>query len=172
MDTNEVTGHPPDSLRTATPADAPALARVINEAFRVEAFFKAGDRTTATGVVDMMATGDFLVFDGEDGAPAACVYVTRRDGRGYFGMLSVDPRVQKRGLARRMIGAVEERCRRAGCHTIDIHVVNLRTELPPYYRSLGYVESGTLPFPDPSRATRPCHMIVMTKTLSFEPGTR
>jgi GNAT superfamily N-acetyltransferase len=158
-------------LRTATPEDAPALARVINEAFRVEAFFNARDRSGATAVVDMMATGEFLVVDGEDGAPAACVYVTRKGGRGYFGMLSVEPRMQKRGLARWMIGVVEDRCRRAGCHTMDIHVVNLRTELPPYYRSLGYVESGTLPFPDPSQATRPCHMIVMTKTLSFDAGT-
>jgi hypothetical protein len=50
---------------------------------------------------------------------------------------------------------------------VDIRVVNLRTELPPFYRRLGYVEQRTEPFTDP-RAHRPCHFICMSKTL--EPG--
>ena len=49
---------------------------------------------------------------------------------------------------------------------MDIHIVNLREELTPYYRRLGYVESGTLPFSEPERASRPCFFIVMTKPLS------
>jgi hypothetical protein len=49
---------------------------------------------------------------------------------------------------------------------MDIHIVNLREELPPYYRRLGYAERGTLPFSAPERASRPCHFIVMTKPLS------
>ena len=48
---------------------------------------------------------------------------------------------------------------------MDIHIVNLREELPAYYRRLGYVEKGTLPFSDPSRASQPCHFVVMTKTI-------
>ena len=48
---------------------------------------------------------------------------------------------------------------------MDIHIVNLRTELLPYYKKLGYVESGHLPFSDPSLASRPCHFVVMTKLL-------
>ena len=49
---------------------------------------------------------------------------------------------------------------------MDIHIVNLREELPGYYRRLGYTEQGTLPFSQPSRASRPCHFIVMSKDLS------
>ena len=49
---------------------------------------------------------------------------------------------------------------------LDIYVVNLRTELPPFYRKLGYVESGTVAFPHPDEATQPCHIIVMTKSLA------
>jgi hypothetical protein len=48
--------------------------------------------------------------------------------------------------------------------------VNLRTELPPFYKTLGYVETGSAPFTDP-RATRPCHMIVMTKDLEVPGGS-
>ena len=65
-----------------------------------------------------------------------------------------------------MIAAAEAYCRDAGCVALDINVVNLRTELPPFYKRLGYVETGSAPFTDP-RATRPCHMIVMTKDSGF-----
>jgi hypothetical protein len=49
------------------------------------------------------------------------------------------------------------------CRFMDIHIVNLRQELPAYYRRLGYVEEGTLPFPAPECTSRPCSFIVMTK---------
>ena len=155
-------------MRTATVNDAPALAALINDAFQVERFFKAGDRTSPAAVVALMTTGEFLIVEGTDAAPAACVYVKQNGTRGYFGMLSVDPRLQGRGLARQVIDEVEQRCRRAGCTAIDIYVVNLRTELPGFYRRLGYSESGVAPFPDPTEATRPCHIIVMTKALTPE----
>ncbi len=153
-------------LRTATAADAPALARIINDAFIVEAFFKIGDRTSAEELVSLMHEGgEFLVIDAGDGM-AGCVYLRCRGDRAYFGMLSVDPAKQGQGLGRALIDAVEARARQHGCRFMDIHIVNLREELPAYYRRLGYVEQGTLPFSAPERASRPCHFIVMTKPLS------
>jgi hypothetical protein len=41
----------------------------------------------------------------------------------------------------------------------------LRTELPPYYRHLGYDESRTEQFPAEIPAILPCHFIVMSKAL-------
>jgi len=157
--------HPSDRLRIATKDDAPLVARLINVAFRVEHSFKAGDRTSPEGVVRLMSTGEFLVLDGDDGVPVVAVYVTRNNGRGYFGMLSVDPSLQGQGLAKQVIAEIEDRCRREGCHAMDIYVVDLRTELPDYYRRLGYVESGTRDFPEPAELTRPAHLIVMSKAL-------
>jgi GNAT superfamily N-acetyltransferase len=81
-------------------------------------------------------------------------------------MLSIEPSRQGRGLGRDLIDAAEARCREHGCRHVDIHIVNLREELPRFYRQLGYVESGTLPFSDADRASRPCHFIVMTKALA------
>ena len=43
--------------------------------------------------------------------------------------------------------------------------MNLREELPDYYRRLGYVGAGTLPFSEPERASKPCFFIAMTKRL-------
>lgn len=150
-------------MRTATVAEAARLARIINDAFIVEAFFKIGDRTSADEVVRLMNEGgEFLVTDDLSG----CVYLKCGAERAYFGMLSIDPPKQGQGLGTQLITAAEERARARGCRVMDIHIVNLREELPPYYRRFGYVETGTLPFSDPERASRPCHFVVMSKPLA------
>ena len=154
-------------MRTATAADAARLARIINDAFVVEAFFKIGDRTSPDEIVRLMNDGgEFLVTDDLSG----CVYVKCGPERGYFGMLSIDPRKQGSGLGTQLIAAAEARARERGCRVMDIHIVNLREELPIYYRKFGYIETGTLPFSDPERASRPCHFIVMSKPLGDAVG--
>jgi GNAT superfamily N-acetyltransferase len=165
---------PVKPIRLAVREDAPALARLINDAFTVEAFFKIGDRTSADEILRMMdgpstplgTSGEFLVLEETPGVIAGSVYLQFRGDRAYFGMLSIEPSRQGRGLGRLLIEAVEARSRERGCRAIDIHIVNLREELPPFYRRLGYVEAGTLPFSDADRASRPCHFIVMTKALA------
>ena len=158
-------------LRVARADEAPDVAALVNAAFQVEAFFKRGDRTDAAEVLDLMQRGEFLVLDDPDEADdsrtrlTACVYARMNGDRGYFGMLSIDPRCQGRGLGRSIVTAVEFRFRAQGCRAVDIHVVNLREELPPFYERFGYVVSGTLPFPDDGSATQPCHFIVMTKCM-------
>ena len=156
------------ALRTARPADVGAVTAIINAAYQVERFFIDGDRTSEDEVRRHMAKGAFLVAE-EDGRPAGCVYVEQRGDRGYFGLLAVDPAQHGKGLGRTLVEAAEERLRRAGCIAMDISVVDLRTELPPFYRRLGYVETGTAPFPDPEKATRPCHFILMSKPLNGHP---
>jgi hypothetical protein len=42
--------------------------------------------------------------------------------------------------------------------------VNLRTELPPFYRALGYTESATEEFHG-EPVKMPCHFVVMSKRL-------
>jgi ribosomal protein S18 acetylase RimI-like enzyme len=152
-------------VRVASAGEAPVIARLVSLAYVVEAFFKIGDRTNADEVRDLMKTGQFLVLEESPGAPAGCVYVKIEGDRGYFGMLSIDPARQGRGLGRALITEAEARCRAEGCRHMDIEVVNLREELPPFYRRLGYVETGTAPFPDTERSTRPCHFILMSKPL-------
>jgi len=154
--------------RAASVGDVSELVRVINLAYRVEDFFIDGDRTNDGDVRRRMAMPDagFLVVDDTDpGRLAAAVYMEIRGERGYFGMLSVDPAVQRRGLGRALVSSVEDHCRAAGCRFLDIEVVNLREELPPFYSRLGFLPTGEAAFHDPHKLRRPAHLVVMTKTL-------
>jgi GNAT superfamily N-acetyltransferase len=153
------------TTRVARPADAPTLASLISLAYRVEDFFKIGDRTDPDDVRKRMEKAAFLVLEDEHGTMAGGVYVKVEGTRGYFGMLSIDPSRQGQGLGRRLIAAAEDYCRDAGCSEMELEVVNLRTELPPFYRRFGYVESGTRPFSDTEKTRLPCHFIVMSKSL-------
>lgn len=151
-------------LRPATTDDVDRIVAVINAAYRVEDFFKIGDRIDAAGVRHEMERGTFLVLEDDHGL-AGCVYVEVTGELGYFGLLSIDPTRQGKGHGTTLLRAAEEFCRGAGCREMEILVVNLRTELPPYYRRHGYVEAGTRPFPHEERTSRPCHFVVMKKPL-------
>ncbi len=154
------------NIRNATSDDAGAIARLVNQAYKVEAFFVAGDRTNPDDVRRLMSTGSFLVVDGDAaGEIAACIYTSLSGGRAYFGMLAVDPTKQRRGLGRALIDECERRARAAGARAMDIKVVNLRTDLLHRYERLGYLVDGTEPY-EHRPVLQPCHFVVMTKTLA------
>lgn len=152
------------SIRQAHDADVAVVVRLINAAFQVERFFLAADRIAAEEVRSRMERGIFLLLV-DSGVPLGCVYAELRGERGYIGLLSVEPQRQKSGLSRLLMIAAEEYFREHGCRAAELRVVNLRTELPPYYRHLGYSETCTEPFPLDIPAILPCHFIVMTKEL-------
>ncbi|MGA8491208.1 MAG: GNAT family N-acetyltransferase [Terriglobales bacterium] len=150
--------------RTAKAEDGENIASLVNTAFRPERFFIDGDRTNPEKVRALMQKGKFLLAE-DAGTLTGCVYVELRQERGYFGLLAVQPRRQRAGLGSALIAAAEEYCRAAGCRFMDLTVVNLRIELPPFYHRHGYVESGTLPFPSEQTPNQPCHLVKMSKPL-------
>jgi GNAT superfamily N-acetyltransferase len=153
------------NTRRAKLEDAGNVARLVNAAFRPERFFIAADRTNPEKVRALMQKGTFLLTE-EASILTGCVYVELRDERGYFGLLAVDPALQRSGLGSRLVAAAEEYCRAAGSGFMDLTIVNLRLDLPPFYRRLGYVESGTLPFPPDQHPNQPCHLVRMSKALA------
>jgi GNAT superfamily N-acetyltransferase len=151
-------------IRFAGPTDASAIAALVNAAFRPERFFIDADRTNPEKVAGLLQTGKFLVLL-EDGVLAGCVYAELRGERGYFGLLAVDPKRQRSGIGSRLIAAAEQHCRAAGCRFMDLTFVNVRQELPGYYRRFGYAENGTLPFPPEAVTKIPVHLVQMSKAL-------
>lgn len=150
-------------VRAAREGDTDAIVSIVNEAYRVEAFFVAGDRTHAAEVRDLVRAGQCYVAE-DAGRVVACVEVAAKDGRGYFGMLAVSPAIQGRGLGRRLIAFAEDTARAAGCAVMDIKVVNVRGDLVRFYESLGYGITGTEPYVH-RPVLQPCHFVLMAKGL-------
>ena len=152
------------TLREASAADADRIAALVNRAFSAESWFKSTDRTNAAQIQELLSQGVFLLL--EDGTRLlACVYLEPRGDRVYLGMLSVEQDVQARGIGRRMMQHAEDFARRAGHVAIDLRIVHVREELPPYYRKLGYVDAGTEAAPDFPGVKIPIHFLLMTKSL-------
>ena len=153
-------------LRIAAMGDAEAITNVINTAFRrAESFFIERDRIDQDGVRDFLQTGEFLVAE-DGGELAGCVYLERRGDRAYIGLLAVDPSRQGAGLGSRLMVAAEDRCRDLGCHAANLQIVNLRQELPDFYRRRGYMPTGTAPFRPDLVTKMPCYFIKMSKPLT------
>jgi len=160
----------PVHIRIAEAPDARQIMAVINSAFKIaEEFFCFEDRITLEEVERLLTTGTFLLAEAPargDRVLAGCVYVELKDrDRSYLGLLSVDPSQQQNGLGSLLMEAGEKHCRKKGCRFMDIHIVNLRTELRPFYERRGYIETGTLPFPPEIQTKHPCHFITMVKPL-------
>lgn len=154
------------SVRRATPADAEALAELVNEAYAIEKSFAEGDRTS-TDEIEAMVTagrGAFLVLEMAGGL-AAAVYVEGRGHAAYFGMLSVRPGLQGMGLGKRLVRIAEALAEATGAREMTLRIVNLREELGRWYRSLGYREVGTTPW-DHRGLKRPAHFVDMAKDLA------
>ena len=154
----------PFEIRPAREPEADTIAQLVNRAYEVERFFVLGDRTSREEVRTLIREGRVFVAAEDGQPPVGCVYVEVGGERGLFGMLAVDPARQGAGIGRRLIDAAERHLRDSGARSIDIQVVNLRTDLLPRYRLLGYVDAGTAPYVH-RPTTQDVHFVVMRKTL-------
>ncbi|MCX6633257.1 MAG: GNAT family N-acetyltransferase [Candidatus Solibacter sp.] len=149
------------TVRVAEAHESEEILRITNAAYRVERFFIETDRLDGERLGVLLSKGVFLITD----AMTGCVYVELRGERAYFGPLSVDPVCQGSGTGKLLVKAAEEYARTHGCRFMDLRIVNLREELPGFYRKLGYTETGTESFPEDEPTKLPCHLIRMSREL-------
>lgn len=155
-------------MRLAENQDAESITALINAAFKAaEGFLMDRDRITLESVQSFLQAGKFLLAEPDgDGPLPGCVYVELRGERAYLGLLSVDLKQQKSGLGSALMNAAEEYCAKAGCRFMDLQLINLREELPGFYRRRGYVESGVAPLTAGISPKVPCHFVKMSKPLA------
>ena len=147
-------------LRTAVAVDAPAIAALVNSAYRgegskrgwtTEADILGGQRTDIEQVLEMIqAVGSRIELARDnDGSLAGCVHLRKESADScYLGMLTVDPARQARGLGKRLLSHCEDIARRWGCARMRMTVIAGREELLRFYERRGYVRTGnTEPFP-------------------------
>ncbi len=157
----------PTQLRVANCAmerDAVMLAELINRAFSVEDFFLVQNHVDRAQVCKAAERGNFLLLE-QEGRLIGTVYYTIQGNIGLLGMLSVEPELQGQGYGTYLVREAEQFLRKHGCLRAELRVVNLRQELLPFYRKLGYREIRLEPFPPEIPVRRLCHLIRLAKYI-------
>jgi len=134
------------TIRVALIEEADEVARIINAAFEVERPFRLrGDRTSTEDVRQLMSSGNSFFVAEENRRMVGTVYVRINGQTGYFGMLSVDPTLQRNGIGRALREHAEAFCKQRGCREMTLTTGDFRTELLPYYARAGYRVVSTEP---------------------------
>ena len=160
--------------------DFPSLVSLLNSAYRGEAS-KKGWTTEADMIRGAIRTDDeqlismmnkpgavFLKYSKDSGEIKGCVFLEKRAGKLYLGMLSVEPNTQAKGIGKMLMAAAEEYAKKQNCPSIFMRVVSIRPELIAWYERKGYYQTGeTQPFEDSiyGKATLPFEFLVMQKDL-------
>jgi ribosomal protein S18 acetylase RimI-like enzyme len=133
-------------LRSATIADAPALAATIAasfEQYRGKLVPESGAfAETADAIATELHKGAGAIIAGRNGAVLGCVMMQEMEGDLYFGRLSVLPAARGIGLARRLIAAVEAEARRRGLAGVRLGVRVVLTENQRLFAAMGYAETS------------------------------
>lgn len=164
----------------ANTQDIPALVALLNSAYRGDASKKGwtteadmidGElRTDEDDMLRLMKQPDtvFLKYTNDKNEIDGCVFLQKRQGKMYLGMLSVNPKLQARGTGKEIMAAAEEYARQQGCPAIFMRVISLRHELIAWYERRGYHKTGKVePFENSrfGKATIPFDFLVMEKVL-------
>lgn len=167
-------------IQTATTKDIPALVSLLNSAYRGESskmgwtteadMISGSIRTDETQLRELMEKPGavFLKSVNDKEEIEGCVYLDKRKGKLYLGMLSVNPAIQARGTGRMIMAAAEDHARKEGCPAIYMRVISLRHELIAWYEKQGYFRTGeTEPFENSPYGTAlvPFEFLVMEKRL-------
>ena len=145
--------------RVATAADAPAVAALVNSAYRgesskagwtTEADLLDGQRVDAERLVEIIATpGNVILLFDADGLLLGCVHLERTGEDCYLGMLTVSPVRQGGGLGRQLLEAAERwATEHWSSRAMRMTVITQRSELIAWYERRGYRRTGERkPFP-------------------------
>jgi membrane protease YdiL (CAAX protease family)/GNAT superfamily N-acetyltransferase len=142
----------PAQFRSATGADAAAIASLVNRAYRPlgqspgwthEAHLVEGDRISVAGVEALLAPGSVVLVASEGEAIIGCVHIESRGDQAYIGMLTTEPARQAQGLGRQLLWQAE-RCARKHLRATGFRmsVLEARHDLLAYYARRGYEPTG------------------------------
>ena len=131
-------------LRAANTTDAPTIAATIAAAFmqyrgklvpESSAF-----RETPEAIITQLAAGSSVIVAERNGTMIGCVVAEVLEGDLYFGRLAVLPEARGLGLAKRLIGAVEDEARARGLPGVRLGVRVALEANQRLFNALGYRE--------------------------------
>lgn len=147
------------TFRKASLSDIPALNTLVNSAYRgesskggwtTEADLISGQRTDPEALKEMLqAELAELQLAEENNLIIGCIYLSQESGHLYFGMLTVRPDLQGKGIGKLLLRRAEELGRMWSLKSLRMTVISDRKELIAYYERQGFCWNGdTEPFPD------------------------
>lgn len=153
------------SFRKATITDSESITSLVNSAYRgeyakngwtTEANLLDGQRTDSAKIQEMiLAAHSQIILVNEDNVTdkiIGCINVIEEPNALYFGMLTVEPLMQNRGIAKLLLKHVEELAKKLNFNTLRMTVIIGRQELVDFYERLGFVKTGqTEAFPEDPR---------------------
>ena len=151
--------------RIATPHDLDSLVTLINQAFMDENPHLIAGRTNTQEIAELLKIGHFLLIEEEDKIIGLIYAEIRAEGRGYLGLLVVDPTKRRSGLGRQLLQAGEQFCKQKGCRLVEGTVINLRPDLLDRYKRLDFRVTGEIPGVHPDRMDRDYTLILIEKDL-------
>lgn len=167
-------------IQPATPADVPALNKLVNSAYRGESSRKGWD--SEADLIDGSRIDEAILHDlikeknttvlkyTEGGVILGCVELRKESESLYLGMLTVNPDWQSKGIGKKLMTAGEEFARQHGCKKIRMTVVSVRDKLIAWYIREGYSLTGERkPFKMPDERfgipRQPLEFMFMEKVL-------
>jgi GNAT superfamily N-acetyltransferase len=151
-------------IQPANETNVAEIVSVVNDAFQVESDFRAGDRTSADEVAQLMNEGQFLIAT-RDQQVAGAVFVRVNGSTGHFAMLAVRPSLQRLGLGHALIEAAEGYCRSLGCTRMTLTTGSVRRELLERYSKQGYTITSVEPVSPDGPFRKPIEMVSMAKEI-------
>ena len=141
-----------EHIAKATVADAPALNKLINSAYRgdsskkgwtTEADLLDGTRIDEAALRDLIQKpGTTFLLYIEDNTILGCVELRIAGEKLYLGTLSVNPNIQNKGIGKKLLTAGEDHARSVGCSTMTMTVIDGRQSLIDWYVRHGYALTG------------------------------
>lgn len=155
------------TIRRANATDFAAIADLLNRSFEVERSHIVDEPETQSSVAAAMSRGGIYFVTVDSQGLIGCVYVD--PGRRGIFKLAVEPSLRRQGHGRKLMAEAEKYGKDAGWPKVLAAILSFRSDLPEYYRDIGYVETGEhrpLVLEPPARALKPCHLIMMSKNLT------
>ena len=148
-------------FKKAVESDASAIADLVNSAYRgdyakqgwtTESDLLDGQRTDTDALIELIHKPQNqieIALDEKSHTILGSVHLIQElPDTLYFGMLTVDPTLQARGLGKSILSHIEVIAKQNGLQRIRFTVIPTRTELIAFYQRRGFVETGRFePFP-------------------------
>ncbi|GGF15117.1 GNAT family N-acetyltransferase [Flavobacterium limi] len=139
-------------ITKATLEDIPALAKLINSAYRgesskkgwtTEAHLLEGKRTDEQEMTEIfMDPKNTILKFTENEEITGSVLLVEKGNQLYLGMLTVSPELQNRGIGKKLLAEAENQAKALGLSSIIMTVISVREELIAWYKRHGYVDTG------------------------------